>query len=238
LADRDYYEALGVGRDATPDDIKKAYFQMAFQHHPDRNPGREDAAEARFKEVTRAYEVLSDPLKRSQYDQQGMGYPQAGNMADLFNSPNVRDIFSELNREFSRMGVQFDQEFISRVFGGGAVFVSTITTGWGLDRTSRNRPRRRGLLASLADRLGRYLLQKLVPPAPGELDLHRTLSITPQEAEQGAEKRVRYKLDGRSHRIAVRVPPGVTSATRIRCQGMGRQRGGWKGDLYLQVSIR
>jgi DnaJ-class molecular chaperone len=238
LADSSYYEALGVGQDANPDDIKKAYFQMAFQHHPDRNPGREDEAEARFKEVTRAYEVLSDPLKRSQYDQQGMGYPQAGNLADLFNSPNVRDIFSELNREFSRTGVQFDQEFIRRVFGGGTVFVSTVTTGWGLGRPARTRPRRRGLLASLADRLGRYLLQKLAPPAPREQDLQRTLSITPQEAEQGAEKRVRYKLEGRFRHIAVTVPPGVTSATRIRCQGMGRQRGGWRGDLYLQVRIR
>ncbi len=227
-----------MGRDATQDDIKKAYFQMAFQHHPDRNPGREDEAETRFKEVTRAYEVLSDPLKRSQYDQQGMGYPQMGNLADLFSSPNVRDIFSELNREFNRTGVQFDQEFIRRVFGGGAVFVSTVTTGWGLGRPTRTRPRRRGLLAGLAYRLGRYMLRKMAPPAPGELDLQRTLSISPQEAEQGVEKRVRYSLEGRFRSIAVRVPPGVAAATRIRCQGMGRQRGGWRGDLYLEVRIR
>lgn len=67
---RDYYEVLGVGRDATPDQIKKAYRKLALQYHPDRNPG-DKAAEEKFKEAAEAYDVLSDDKKRQMYDQYG-----------------------------------------------------------------------------------------------------------------------------------------------------------------------
>lgn len=238
MAERDYYDVLGVGRNATPDEIKKAYFQMAFQHHPDRNPGGEKEAEVRFKELTRAYEVIGDPQKRSQYDSQGIAFPQMEGLTDLFSSPYMRDIFTELSREFGRQGLRFDSEFVNRVFGGGAMFVSTFATGWGFRRFDTVRPRGGGLLARLAGHLGRFIAQRLAPPAPGELDLHRTLSLTPQEAAQGVEKKVRYRLEGTTRRIAIKVPQGVTPGTRIRCQGMGKQRGSWRGDLYLRVRIR
>jgi len=70
VTDRDYYEILGVSRDASEEDIKKAYRRLALKYHPDRNPGDKEAEE-RFKEITEAYEVLSDPQKRRQYDQFG-----------------------------------------------------------------------------------------------------------------------------------------------------------------------
>ena len=68
---RDYYEVLGAGRDASADDIKKAYRKLAFKYHPDKNPGKEKEAEEKFKEVSEAYEVLSDSQKRATYDQYG-----------------------------------------------------------------------------------------------------------------------------------------------------------------------
>lgn len=235
---RDYYDVLGVGRGATPEEIKRAYLGLAFQHHPDRNPGREKEAEARFKELTRAYEVLSHPQKRHHYDSQGITFPHTEGPGDLFGSPNMRDIFTELSREFGRWGLRFDSEFINRVFGGGPVFVSTFTTGWGFRRFDTARAHRPGVLARLAGHLGRFIAQRLAPPAPEELDLHRTLSLTPLEAAQGVEKTLRYRMGGTTRRIAIKVPPGVSPTTHIRCQGMGRQRGGWKGDLYLRVRIR
>ena len=70
-ASRDYYDVLGVSRDASPDDIKKAYRDLAFKHHPDKNPDDESAVE-KFKEATEAFEILSDETKRAQYDQFGM----------------------------------------------------------------------------------------------------------------------------------------------------------------------
>src|SRR5262245_503013 len=72
---RDYYEVLGVARDASEEDVKKAYRKLARQHHPDRNPG-DKAAEARFKEVQEAYDVLGDKTKRSQYDRFGFAGQQ------------------------------------------------------------------------------------------------------------------------------------------------------------------
>src|SRR5215217_6918584 len=98
---RDYYEILGVGRTAAPDEIKKAYRKTAMQFHPDRNPG-DKAAEEKFKEAAEAYEVLSDTDKRKRYDQYGHaasngsgGFSGQGGMRmeDIFT--NFGDIFSE-----------------------------------------------------------------------------------------------------------------------------------------------
>lgn len=90
---RDYYEVLGVGRTASPDEIKRAYRQAALKHHPDRNTGEnQKEAETRFKEAAEAYEVLSDPQKRQNYDRFGHAGVRGGMHHD-FNSMNVDDIF-------------------------------------------------------------------------------------------------------------------------------------------------
>src|SRR5579871_10016 len=90
---RDYYEVLGIGRDASADDIKKAYRQLALKYHPDRNPGDEEAPK-RFKEAAEAYEVLSDADKRQRYDR----YGHAGlnnNCGGFGGGMNTEDIFSQ-----------------------------------------------------------------------------------------------------------------------------------------------
>src|SRR5262245_58463452 len=94
---RDYYEILGIPRDASEDDVKKAYRKLAFKLHPDRNPGDKEA-ESRFKEAAEAYEVLGQPDTRAQYDQfghaglNGMGGPHFSNLNDIFAA--FSDIFS------------------------------------------------------------------------------------------------------------------------------------------------
>ena len=96
MAQRDYYEVLGVSRDASPDEIKKAYRKLAVKYHPDKNPGNA-AAEEKFKEASNAYEVLSDPKKRQIYNQRGhagvndMGFHGFTNAEDIFS--NFGDIF-------------------------------------------------------------------------------------------------------------------------------------------------
>ncbi|NLA36848.1 MAG: J domain-containing protein, partial [Actinobacteria bacterium] len=88
----DHYEALGVSRTATAEEIKKAYRRLARQYHPDTNPG-DAAAEAKFKEVAHAYEVLSDPDKRAHYDRFGDSGPGSGGMGDPFGGGGFGDIF-------------------------------------------------------------------------------------------------------------------------------------------------
>jgi len=110
---KDYYAVLGVSRDASASDIKKAYRKLALKHHPDKNPG-DKGAEERFKEITEAYAVLSDPEKKSQYDKFGeAGFHQRFSQEDIFRNTDFGDIF----REFGFGGGGTDDLF-SRLFGG------------------------------------------------------------------------------------------------------------------------
>jgi curved DNA-binding protein len=126
---KDYYRILGVSREASPEEIKKAFRQLALQCHPDRNPG-DQHAEERFKEVSEAYGVLSDSQKRENYDfvrergpersaGPGFRYTQEDIFGDMFRNPGSSDIFEELNREFARMGFRFDSQFFDHLFFGG-----------------------------------------------------------------------------------------------------------------------
>lgn len=118
MAQRDYYEVLGVSRDASPDEIKKAYRKLAVKYHPDKNPGNA-AAEEKFKEASNAYEVLSDPKKRQIYNQRGhagvndMGFHGFTNMDDIFS--NFGDIFGRT--VFGNFGDVFGDVFNRQVPG-------------------------------------------------------------------------------------------------------------------------
>ncbi|MFP3927570.1 MAG: DnaJ domain-containing protein [Desulfobacteraceae bacterium] len=128
---KDYYRILGVGNDAPETEIRKAYRRLAFQYHPDRNPG-DPSAEDRFKEVAEAYGVLGDPVKRRQYDlSRGRGahartsqgprfqYSRDEIFQDLFRDPNLGRVFQDLHREFQRAGLRFDRHFFDKTFFGG-----------------------------------------------------------------------------------------------------------------------
>lgn len=112
---KDYYQVLGVKKDASADDIKREYRKLAMLHHPDRNPG-DKTAEAKFKEITEAYAVLSDPKKRQQYDQFGdADFHQRYSHEDIFRGFDVNDLF----REFGFGGGGGTEDLFSHLFGGG-----------------------------------------------------------------------------------------------------------------------
>jgi DnaJ-class molecular chaperone len=108
---KDYYGILGLPRNASDAEIKKAYRKLAMQYHPDRNPGKEKWANEKFKEINEAYGVLGDPQKRKQYDQFGT----VGEIGDVFSSPFTRTTFEEMMKDFGGAGLRFD--FLDDIFG-------------------------------------------------------------------------------------------------------------------------
>ena len=125
---RDYYEVLGLDSKASQDDIKKAFRKLAFQYHPDRN--KEPDAEEKFKEISEAYAVLSDPEKKQRYDNFGHdGIRGSYTTEDIFRGANFQDIFRDMG---------FGDDIFSRIFG------SMFGGGFGGFRTERQTGPRRG----------------------------------------------------------------------------------------------
>ncbi len=111
MSKRDYYEVLGVSRDASPDEMKKAYRKVAMQFHPDRNPG-DKSAEEKFKEAAEAYEILSDADKKAQYDRFGHAGVSGNGRGGFGGGANMEDIFSQF-------GDIFGEDIFGNFFGGG-----------------------------------------------------------------------------------------------------------------------
>lgn len=210
---KDYYKILGVERNASKDDIKRAYRKLALKTHPDRNPGNAKAEE-HFKEINEAYQVLSDPEKRSRFDQLGESYSQwqqggapAGGFKweDWFtNSPsgNVRVGVGGLE---DILGDEFS-EFFRRIFGG-MPDMEVPRTGRG--STQRNQ-------------------RTQIPAYQQEI----TISLT--EAFKGTTRQI--EIDG--HRLEVKIPPGAKTGTKVRVAStIPTGTAGQKGDLYLLIQV-
>lgn len=218
---KDYYATLGVNKSATADDIKQAYRKLARKYHPDVNPG-DKAAEAKFKEVNEAYEVLSDPDKRRKYDQFGQYWNRVGTGAGGWPSGATSADFSGF--DFSQYG-SFD-EFINELLGrfGG-------TAPGGARSYSYRTPGSSGFGGGFND----YAGYSTAETAAGQ-DLESKIVLSLSEAFHGVQKRI--NVNGEIS--TVRIPAGARPGSRIRIKGKGqtnpysRQR----GDLYLVVDIQ
>ncbi len=226
---KDYYAILGLTKSASADDIKKAYRKLARQYHPDMNPGNK-TAEARFKEVNEAYEVLSDSDKRQKYDQFGQYWNQMGNGSRWSGNPNV-----DFNGfDFSQFS-SFD-EFISVLLGRAAAGGGTSTGRRGSTNRSysyRNRTSRSpGASSSGFEDFSAHFNNRRHSTATASLDLETPISLTMSEAFHGTKRQV-----GTGE---ISIPAGVKSGSKIRVRGQGKldpysQK---QGDLYLKVEIQ
>ena len=211
---RDYYAILGVSKAASADEIKRAYRKLARQYHPDMNPG-DAAAEARFKEVNEAYEVLSDAEKRKKYDQFGQYWKQAGNWAGGAN-PTDFDGF-----DFGRYG-SFE-EFINELLGRFGSPPPSGNRGYGSTSGGFD-----GFDFGGGGFGGRQ--------ATAGMDLESNFTLSLAEAFNGVQKR----LSVGDEVIDVRIPRGAKPGTKIRIRGKGQMSpyGSQRGDLYLKIEIR
>ncbi|RLC66506.1 MAG: J domain-containing protein [Chloroflexi bacterium] len=220
---KDYYQILGVSKDATEKDIKRAFRKLARQHHPDVNPG-DPEAEQRFKEINEAYEVLSDPEKRRKYDQLGTAWrdwDRRGGRPGDFDWSQWATGAPGPGEEGQRVYVRYGTpEDLDDLFGGGSPFSDFFTQIFGgVGPASRAEP-------------GGF--QYRVRPRRGQ-DYEQTVEIGLREAYHGTT-RVLQK-DGR--RLEVKIPPGARTGTRVRMSGEGGPgaAGGEAGDLYLRVEV-
>lgn len=256
MAKQDYYEVLGVARDAGDEDLKKAYRKLAMQYHPDRNPG-DKAAENKFKEISEAYDVLKDEQRRAAYDRYGhaafeggMGAARGGGAGDFGFAQGFADIFDEMFGEFmgGRRGgganlrgadLRYNMAVtLEEAFAGKQATIrvpSSVTCeackGSGGEKGAQPVacPSCRGQ-GKIRAQQGFFTIERSCPTCHGA---GRVIQ-NPCKTCEGTGRQRKEKT------LQVNIPPGVEDGTRIRLAGEGEAglRGAPQGDLYIFLSVQ
>jgi DnaJ-class molecular chaperone len=214
---KDYYKILGVDKNASQKDIQKAYRKLARKFHPDVNPD-DKAAEEKFKELSEANEVLSDPEKRKRYDELGRSYQQYGRRRPATSGPMGAAGGDGRRAQYRTMS----EEDLEDLFGGVSPFSDFFETFFGSGASNATRGQTR--------RTGRAQRDTY---APAGQDAEAEVDVTLAEAYQGVTRVFELtEPNGSTRRVEVKIPAGVDEGTRIRLQGESGQ-----GDLYLRVHV-
>ena len=214
---KDYYTVLGVDKNATEKDIKRAYRKLARQYHPDKNPD-DKTAEEKFKEINEANEVLGSPENRAKYDQLGQNYHRYQQMG---GGPGGFDFSQWASAGRPGGGYRSVNVDFEDLLGGGGFseFFSTIFGGGGGGRRARQQD---------PEAMFRRQTQ-----APGR-DIEQRIEITLEEAYHGTERTLVHPDGGQ---ITAKIPPGAKTGSRIRLRGKGEQGLGGAGDLFLLIRV-
>ncbi len=212
---KDYYEVLGVSRNATDKEIKAAYRKLARQYHPDTNQNKKEAEE-KFKEIAEAYEVLKDAEKRRRYDKLGANW-KAG--ADFTPPPG----FGGFTFDFSNFGEMGQNSPFSDFFE--MLFGQTFGTGQNTQGGTNNV----------------YGFGQSASQRQKASDHEAVIELSIEEIFKGSTKNIHITSPGsRSKTLEVKIPPGVRSGSKVRVPGEGAPglTGGKSGDLYLIVKVK
>ena len=255
MAKNDYYELLGLDKAASQDEVKKAYRKMAIKYHPDKNPGNKEAEE-KFKEVTEAYQVLSDPAKRKQYDQFGHAGFEGGFNGGGFDYSNfndlgdvVGDLFGDLfgsfggRRASSRGQKGRDLQYAVNIdfmeaVNGAAKKISFVKMdgcascgGTGMEK-GKQPPAcpECGGSGQVKVSHGFFMMSRGCPRCHGSGHL-----ITDPCKTCGGSGRVR-----KEKKLEINIPPGVDNGSVLKLRGEGEagSNGGSNGDLYVEIRVK
>ncbi len=248
-AKRDYYEVLGVSRDASPEDVKKAFRRLALEFHPDRNSG-DTGAEERFKEINEAYSVLSDPDKRAQYDRFGHAGPAGQGMGGFGDFPGfgVEDIINDFfggifgggasrPRRGNDLRYNLTVSFEEAVFGGEKEIVVPRTGACkdcgGTGARKGSRPERCGACHGRGQvnlQQGFFSISRTCGRCGGTGQVVKDPCGSCSGTGQAREKRT----------LKVKIPPGVETGTRLKLRGEGEAgpAGSPMGDLYVALTVQ
>ena len=219
---KDYYKILGVPRNASDDDIKKAYRKLAMQYHPDRNHGKEQWANEKFKEINEAYGVLGNPERRKQYDQFGT----VGDIGDIFSSQTTQTTFEDLMKDFGGAGLGYD--FLDNVFGD---FLSG--RNFSFHQYGRQGGRQRIIFnVPYGSNLDSVFSQQ-TQRRPSR-NVNYEITINKEQATQGLEK----DLTRRGKKLRVKIPAGVKDGTKIRLRNARQTTDGQQGDMLIKVKVK
>ena len=265
--EQDYYSVLGVKKNASQDEIKRAYRELAMKYHPDRNVDKSESEkkqiEERFKSVNEAYAVLSDPEKRQSYDAYGSeGFHQRFSEEDIFRGFNIDEVLRQMGFDINSFG----GDMFSSMFGFGQgtrnvdmgsdlltrVSVSLEEAAHGTEKTvlvhhikvcerCGGSGAEKGSKIVKCDKCAGSGQVRVTRRTP--FGIVQTISTCPSCNGEGkiAEK-VCGKCHGRGRaegqdKIEVKIPKGVDNGTRLRVRGMGDFGTGRAGDLYVDVSV-
>ncbi len=258
---KDYYQILGVTPQSDEDEIRKSYRRLAMQYHPDRNPDK-PGAEEKFKDIAEAYGVLTDPLKRRQYDaartmnsnryqngsQDGFNYSQEDILRDLFQDPRFQQVFEGLLQEFQRRGLRANQQFVHKSFFGnrGGVFFSGLIffgslAGPRLFKTGgKNLPGKRSVLRSLGSTIGSLLTgsrrqntRNIQYAGKEKQETTYTAYLSANDFRQGKVIELVTQGPDGQERLKVTIPPGSNAGQKLRLRGKGIPSPTGRGDLFL-----
>ena len=251
MAQKDYYQILNVGKNADSKQIKEAYRELAFKYHPDRNKENPQASD-KMKYINEAYAVLSDPVKRREYDALKQQYGSSAynrfrkdySDQDIFSGSDINHIFEEMSKAFGfRNFEDIFKEFYGNdyrtfqfkrpgFFAGGFIFAGSFGSG-----------KHRQPHLPLPDKLKKLSSFILKTIGGAELlesgaDINDVIHLSPDQAQKGGP--YAYFLRKKSKKLVVKIPPGVREGQRIRLSGMGEdgKGGGTPGNLYLEVKIK
>ena len=211
---KNYYDILGVDKNTSADEIKKTYRKLAKQYHPDANPGNKQAEE-KFKDISEAYEVLSDDEKRKKYDTLG-------------NNMNFRNFDPSKYRNYkteNRSDSSPFSDFFNVFFGKNAINLDDIFSGLGFGTASK----------AYTQREGEFDTRKSVFSDGADIETEMTITI--EEAFLGGEKKISLRQDDKIY--IVKIPAGIRDGEKIRLAELGHVGvNGYKGDLYIKIKIK